>query len=106
MLRSPWCTIASHPYNHTRHLGFQQRDEVTDTAAGKMHWGHKENSKNKLRKYYTPELMEKVGGQVYAEDYKLWKLVDANGAKLSRGKDLAHRLSSRCPSTLVVRPLP
>eukprot|EP00581_Thalassiosira_minuscula_P009972 CAMPEP_0183710196 /NCGR_PEP_ID=MMETSP0737-20130205/5998_1 /TAXON_ID=385413 /ORGANISM="Thalassiosira miniscula, Strain CCMP1093" /LENGTH=490 /DNA_ID=CAMNT_0025938421 /DNA_START=68 /DNA_END=1540 /DNA_ORIENTATION=+ len=97
---NPWCHYASHPYNHTttRHLGFQQKDEVKNASAAKVAYKHATGSKSKLEEYYTPELLEKVH-EFYADDFKLWKLVGANGDRLSRGKDLAHGLSSQCPKS-------
>lgn len=69
-------------------------------------YAHSKGSKGKMEEFYTPELLEKVQEELYADDYKLWKLVDGNGKKMSKGRELASRLSGKCPSTQVVWPLP
>ena len=72
-----WCHIASHPMNHTPvHVGFQQKDTVspTSSAAGETAYGHAKGSKDKMERFYTPELLRKVE-ELYANDYKLWKLM-------------------------------
>jgi hypothetical protein len=91
--RSKHCNQASHPINHTSHVGFQQSDEVDTTYL------HAKKSKEKMDEFYTPELLRKVNQVLYPDDYKLWKLVHANGNRLSKGKDLMTKLSSKCIST-------
>jgi hypothetical protein len=95
--RSPYCNLASHPFNHTDDVGFQQSDEA-DTA-----YSHAKKSKEKMDKFYTPALLWKVNDVLYPDDYKLWKLVSANGNKLSKGKDIMSKLSSKCKDTLLGR---
>jgi len=90
--RSPYCNLASHPFNHTGNVGFQQSDEA-DTV-----YSHAKKSKEKMDKFYTPELLRKVNEVLYPDDYKLWNLVSANGNTLSRGKDLMPKLSGKCKS--------
>mmetsp|Transcript_10705 Transcript_10705/g.22700 ORF Transcript_10705/g.22700 Transcript_10705/m.22700 type:complete len:407 (-) Transcript_10705:124-1344(-) len=104
--RNPWCNIMSHPHNHTRHVGFQQKDEVSNSSAAKLVYGHSKGSKGKMDTYYTPELLTRVQEELYADDFNLWKLVNANGIKMSKGKDLASRLSKKCSSYVLTRPLP
>ena len=94
ILRSPWCGIGSHPHNHTVNVGFQQKDESSNKTA--LVYEHAKNSKEKLDSFYSPELLKKVQEELFADDYKLWKLVHDNGNKLSRGKDLMSKLSSKC----------
>jgi hypothetical protein len=88
--RSPYCNLASHPANHTEHVGFQQKDDV-DT-----NYAHAKKSKEKMDIYYTPELLRKVNEVLYPHDYKLWMLVNGNGNKLSNGDVLMSKLSSKC----------
>ena len=90
------CNIASHPSNHTVHVGFQQPEEATNKSAAHVAYNHAKGSKGKMDAYYSPELLEKVQEELYADDYKLWKLVNANGEKLSKGKELITKLSSKC----------
>ena len=94
--RNPWCTISSHPANHTFHVGFQQKEEVSNSTAAQVVYGHAKGSKGKMETYFTPELLEKVQEELYADDYKLWKLVNDNGQKLSKGKELMPQLSRKC----------
>ena len=96
--RSTFCTLASHPHNHTIHVGFQQKDEASVSSAAKLEYGHTTGSKEKMNSFYTPgsDLLERVQEKLYADDYKLWKLVNANGNTLSRGKDLMKQLSDKC----------
>lgn len=88
--------------NHTTsvHVGFQQKDTVSPTsssaAAGETAYGHAKGSKDKMERFYTPELLRKVQEELYPNDYKLWKLVNDNGKKLSKGKELMSQLSSKC----------
>ena len=89
-------TVMSHPFNHTHHVGFQQKNELTNKSAAKLVYGHEKGSKNKMDKFFPPNLLKKVREELYADDYKLWKLVKENGVKLSRGKELASRLSNKC----------
>jgi hypothetical protein len=92
--RSNYCNLASHPLNHTAaHVGFQQSDGP-NTA-----YSHAKKSKEKMDKFYTPALLRKVNEVLYPDDYKLWKLVSANGNKLSKGEDLMSKLSSKCKGT-------
>ena len=49
-----------------------------------------------MKEYFNSELLEKVHKNLYADDYKLWKLVSGNGSRLSKGKDLMSKLSSKC----------
>ena len=93
---NPWCNIASHPANHTAHLGFNQKDEVKNATTLDAVYGHSKGSKSKIEKYFTPNLLKRVEQELYADDHKLWKLVNANGNKLSRGKDLMAQISSKC----------
>ncbi|KAL7555055.1 hypothetical protein ACHAWF_018671 [Thalassiosira exigua] len=93
--RNPWCNIQSHPVNGTQHVGFQQKDEVSNATGAKNEYGHIKNSRKKMDRFYTPELLNRVQEELYADDQKLWKLV-SNGNKLSRGKELMPKLSSRC----------
>ena len=93
--RSPWCNIGSHPHNHSGHVGFQQK-ESSDSHAD-LAYNHVHGSKDKINQFYTPELMKKVE-ELYADDFKLYNLVSANGNKLSKGKDLVSQLSSKCAS--------
>ena len=90
--RSEYCNLASHSLNHTAHVGFQQNDGA-DTV-----YSHAKKSKEKMEKFYTPELLRKVNEVLYPDDYKLWNLVSANGNTLSRGKDLMPKLSGKCKS--------
>ena len=85
------CHLKSHPYNHTEHVGFQQRDEKKNATAANTAYGHSKNSQDKLAKYYTPELMRLVREKLYADDYKLYEL--ATEQKLTNGRDLAMKLS-------------
>jgi len=94
ILRSPWCGIGSHPHNHSINVGFQQKDESSNKTT--LVYEHAKNSKEKLDSFYSPELLKKVQEELFADDYKLWKLVHDNGNKLSRGKDLMSKLSSKC----------
>lgn len=85
------CSLKSHAYNHTHHVGFQQRDERQNASAANTAYGHSKNSKSKLEKYYTPELLKVVREELYADDYKVYKLV--NEEKLRNGKQLAMELT-------------
>lgn len=94
---SRWCNVISHPRNHTVHVGFQQKDEASNSSAAKLlAYGHAKGSKDKMAEFYTPDLLQTVEDDLYAHDYKLWKLVESNGNRLSRGRDLASKLSSKC----------
>ncbi len=95
---SKFCTVASHPHSYTTHVGFQQKDEDTNSSAAKLEYGHVSGSKEKMNSFYAPgsDLLERVQEELYADDYKLWKLVNAKGNKLSRGKDLMKELSDKC----------
>jgi len=93
------CSWMSHPSSHTNHVGFQQRDEVSNSSAAETTYGHAQGSKGKMEKYYTPELLKRVQEELYPEDYTLWKLVSANGKHLSNGKELMTQLSSKCART-------
>ena len=96
--RSPYCNLASHPFNHTAaNVGFQQSDEP-DTV-----YSHAKKSKEKMDEFYTPELLRKVNEVLYPDDYKLWNLVSTNGKKLSWGRDLMSKLSSKCKGTSLGR---
>ena len=92
--RNPWCNIKSHEFNASAHVGFQQPADAAQTA-----YGHSKGAKDKMDKHYTPELLKKVQEELYADDYKLWKLVSANGKKLSKGKELAVAVASKCRSS-------
>lgn len=95
--RSPWgCNFASHPHNHTIHVGFQQEDHDGNASAAETVYGHSKGSSSKMDEYYTPELRKRVEDELYANDYKLWKLVSANGKKLSKGRALVSQLSNKC----------
>ena len=94
--RSPWCNIVSHPFDHKIHVGFQQKDEISNSSAAQTVYRHAKGSASKMDAFYTPELLKKVQEELYPEDYKLWQLVNDNGSKLSRGKDLMSKLSSKC----------
>lgn len=83
------CRLKSHQYNDTKHVGFQQRDG--DATAANTAYGHSKDSQSKLEKYYTPELLKHVREKLYADDYKLYSLV--NGKSLTKGKELAMELS-------------
>lgn len=104
--RSPWCGVGSHPHNHTRHVGFNQKDEATNSSAARLTYEHSQGSAERMERYYTPELLRRVREELYADDHDLWRLVSGNGAKLSRGKELAPRLSKKCESYVLTRPLP
>ena len=103
---NPWCAIASHPYNHTEHVGFQQKDVVTNSTAAQTAYGHSKGSRSKMEKYYTPELLKRVQEELYPDDYKLFTMVKENGITLSKGAELASRLSKNCHGNHVVMPLP
>ena len=90
------CNMIPHPFNETSHRGFQQKKHSDDSAASNTGYSHSKGSKSKFEKFYTPELLTKVQEELYADDYKLWKLVSGNGGRLSRGKDLMAKLSSKC----------
>ena len=91
--RSKFCNQASHPINRTaNYAGFQQSDAVDTTYL------HSKKSKEKIDKYYTPELLRKVNEVLYPDDHELWKLVHANGNRLSEGKVLMTKLSRKCKS--------
>eukprot|EP01083_Nonionella_stella_P248263 859751_1 len=96
IMKNSMCNVMSHPINYTTNVGFQQRDEVSDSSAANTVYGHSKGSKSKMEEYFTPELLKKVQEELYAEDYKLWKLVSANIKELSKGKELASHLSSDC----------
>jgi len=78
-----------------RHLGFQQRDVYRNATAQNTAYGHSRGSKNKMDQYYSPELLKYLREELYATDYKLWKLVHEKKG-LSDGKMLAAQLSSKC----------
>jgi hypothetical protein len=57
---------------------------------------HNKGSKQKLNKYYTPELMEKVK-KLYWMDFQLWNaLQEAKGSGLVCGKDIVKLLNPAC----------
>ncbi len=86
------CTLA--PHNQTTHVGFQKKDKATNSS---LAYGHAKGAKDKMNSFYTSasgsDLLDRVQEELYAADYKLWKLVNANGNKLSRGKDPMKELS-------------
>ncbi|KAL7550094.1 hypothetical protein ACHAWF_013323 [Thalassiosira exigua] len=90
-----YCNIQSHPANSTRHVGFQQKDKMSNATAAETEYGHTTNSQKNLEQFYTPELLRMVQDDLYPYDYKLWKLV-SDGKKLSQGKELMLKLSPRC----------
>ena len=87
------CSIKSHRYSPSKHLGFQQRNMDGNSTAANTAYGHSTGSKEKMAKYYTPELLMFVREKLYADDYKLYQLVSAKKT-LSNGKELASQLSS------------
>lgn len=87
------CAIV--PSNSSRHVGFQQPDQMKNISAADTAYGHSKDASKKKDLYLTPEMTEKIQNELYAHDYKLWKLVSAN-EKLSTGKELAAQLSSQC----------
>lgn len=89
------CSLKSHPYNHTKHVGFQQRDEERNASAANTAYGHSKNSQSKLAEYYSPELLELVREKLYADDHKLYKFFTQN-KEPANGKELAMKLSSSC----------
>ncbi|KAL7534159.1 hypothetical protein ACHAXR_005681 [Thalassiosira sp. AJA248-18] len=99
MKQAGMCNLMSHPANHTVHVGFQQKNEVSNASAADTVYGHSKGSNSKMEKYFTPELLKKVREELYADDYKLWELVNANGKKMSKGKELVSQLSSECISS-------
>ena len=77
-------------------FGFQQKPvshSNNTLRASDTGYGHATDSRSKMAKYYTVEMMEKVK-MLYEEDYKLWDLV--NDEKLHSGRDLAMSLSEQC----------
>ena len=77
-------------------FGFQQKPlshSNNTLRASDTGYGHATDSRSKMAKYYTLEMLEKVK-TLYEQDYKLWDLV--NDEKLHSGKDLAMRLSVQC----------
>lgn len=104
--RSPWCNIRSHPAGGVRHVGFQQRDVGTNTSAAQVAYGHTKGARDRMARYFTPDLLRTVREDLYPEDYALWQLVKDNGEKLSKGTELAAQLSKQCHGTHVVMPLP
>jgi len=57
---------------------------------------HNRNSRNKLDKYYTPELMKKVR-EIYWMDFALWDaLKEAEKEGKVRGKDIVAKLNPEC----------
>ena len=96
----------SHPFNSTHHAGFQQKDVDSNSSAAKLEYGHTKGSKNKMDKFFSPDLLKKVQEKLYPDDHKLWKLVKENGEKLSKGTELASQLSKNCHGAHVVMPLP
>lgn len=85
-----YCHLASHPANHTGEVGFQQKG----SAGGE--YSHSKNSVGKMKEFYTPKLLRKVREEMYPDDQRLWSAVAASGNRLSVGKELASKLSSRC----------
>jgi hypothetical protein len=83
------------PSKSSRHVGFQQPDKTKNISAADTTYGHSKGASKKKDLYFTPEMTEKVQNEMYADDYKLWKLVSAS-EKLSTGKELAAQLSSQC----------
>ncbi len=78
-----------------RHIGFQQNDVYRNVTAHNTAYGHSRGSKTKMDQFYTPELLTYLREELYATDYKLWKLVKRNNG-LSDGKMLAAQLSPKC----------
>jgi hypothetical protein len=86
------CRYMSHQFNHTEHVGFQQKDYNRNVTAANTAYGHSKDSQSKLMEYYTPELMKLVQEELYADDYRLYQLVSKQ-KNLSDGRELAMKLS-------------
>lgn len=81
-------------------FGFQQKPpkeggskNESSLRASDTGYGHATDSRSKMDKYYTPEMLEKVK-RLYEHDYKLWELVDEE--ELHSGEELAMSLSDDC----------
>jgi hypothetical protein len=79
------CSIKSYASTHKEHVGFQQREEVSNFTAGNTAYGHSTGSREKMTRFYTPELLKE---KLYADDDKLYQM-ERGMKKLSRGKELA-----------------
>lgn len=56
---------------------------------------HQKNSGDKMKKYYTKELLEKVK-RIYADDYRLWNALSKSNAGWLSGKEMAVMLNPAC----------
>lgn len=78
-----------------RLFGFQQNPKSKNNTlrASDTGYGHATDSKTKMDRYYTPEMLKKVH-RLFEQDYKLWDLV--NEERLHSGSELAVSLSDEC----------
>lgn len=102
-----WCRIKPSLHNNvtlmdsSTHVGFQQLRKTQRKHTKAIVFDHPKGSKSKMDEYYTPELLKKVREELYANDFKLWKLVSGK-EKMSNGKELAAQISARCASVLSI----
>jgi hypothetical protein len=93
------CSIKSYASTHKEHVGFQQREEVSNFTAGNTAYGHSTGSREKMKRFYTPELLKLVREKLYVYYDKLYQTV-SGVKKLSSGKELVAFLTgSSCRDT-------
>mmetsp|Transcript_6687 Transcript_6687/g.14671 ORF Transcript_6687/g.14671 Transcript_6687/m.14671 type:complete len:463 (-) Transcript_6687:82-1470(-) len=82
------------PALHESRIGFMQ-----DGSTGKS--GHHRNAQQKIDRYYSPELMEKVR-QLYWMDFELWDAVQQSDGAV-RGVDIAEKLKKECDAREIAK---
>lgn len=90
------CQLRANTNTSLQNIGFQQKNDMDASATGDTAWGHSKGSSWKMSQYYTSEMLKLVREELYADDYKIWKLLRDNEGKMSSGKILASQLSENC----------
>ena len=80
----------------------QSRELLLHVGLWESHGKHFINGGAKIGcQYYMPEMLPKVHEVLCPTDYKRLKLVHANGNRLSKGRHLMAKLSSKCKGKLL-----
>jgi len=74
--------------------GFQQKG-IRNSTKNTYEVRHKKNSVDKMKLYYTEELLEKVK-RIYADDYRLWNALSKSDVGWFSGKKMAALLNPTC----------
>ena len=82
------------PELHESRIGFMQ-----EGSAGRS--GHHRNAQQKIDRYYSPALMEKVR-QLYWMDFALWDAVQQAGSAV-RGVDIVGKLRKECDASEIAK---